>query len=249
MRLSDYFDRTFVLNLPDRADRRREIGRVLERAGMPWEPGRVELFPATRPESQGPFPSIGARGAFLSHLAMLRRARELGLSRVLLLEDDLELSPQLSDSVGPLVDRLRHDDWDIVYLGHDLKLPPPSGACELILYDGPIMLAHFYGVHGRILDRLIAFLELVLSRPGGHPDGGPMHVDAAILTFRAQSPNVTTLVASPSQGWQRSSRSDIAANRWYDRNPISRGFVGLARRLTRRWRGATSRIRSGLPLS
>jgi glycosyl transferase, family 25 len=237
MRLCDYFDRTFVLNLPDRADRRLEMGRVLERAGMPWEPGRVELFPATRPDSAGPFPSIGARGAFLSHLAMLRRARELGLSRVLLLEDDLDLSPRLSASVGPLVDRLGHDDWDMVYLGHGLQLPPHSGPCELILFDKPIILAHFYGVHGRVLDQLIAFLELVLSRPPGHPDGGPMHVDGAFSTFRAQSPHVVTLVASPSQGWQRSSRSDIAANRWYDRSPISRGFVDLARRLTRGVRG------------
>lgn len=98
------------------------------------------------------------------------------------------------------------------------------------------MLAHFYGVNGRVLDRLVAFLELVMSRPPGHPDGGPMHVDGAFSTFRQQNPDVLTLAASPSLGWQRSSRSDIASNRWYDRTPVSRELVGLARRLSRGWK-------------
>jgi len=233
MRLSDVFDRTYVLNLPDRADRRREMGEVLARAGMAWEDGRVELFGATRPADAGPFPSLGARGAFLSHLGMLRKARDLKLSRVLLLEDDLEFSPKLGPALDALAERLGRDDWGMVYLGHDLPSPPPPDSpCALTPYDGPIVLAHFYGV----LDRLIAFLELVMSRPPGHPDGGPMHVDGAFSTFRGQNPDVLTLVASPSLGWQRSSRSDIASNRWYDRAPVSRELVGLARRLRRGWK-------------
>ena len=57
-----------------------------------------------------------------------------------------------------------------------------------------------------------------------------MHVDGAYSMFRARRPDVVTLISSPSLGGQRSSRSDITANRWYDRQPLLRGLAGLARK-------------------
>ena len=65
-----------------------------------------------------------------------------------------------------------------------------------------------------------------------------MHVDGAYSMFRARSPEVLTLAASPSLGWQRSSRSDIAANRWYDRQPGLRTLACLARKGKNFWRAA-----------
>ena len=54
--------------------------------------------------------------------------------------------------------------------------------------------------------------------------------------FRAQNPDVRTLIASPNLGSQRSSRSDISAA-WYDRMPIVGNVINLGRRLLRRHRG------------
>jgi hypothetical protein len=65
-----------------------------------------------------------------------------------------------------------------------------------------------------------------------------MHVDGAYSMFRARRPDVVTLVASPSLGGQRSSRSDITANRWYDRQPGLRLLSGLARKGKNLWRAA-----------
>jgi hypothetical protein len=67
-----------------------------------------------------------------------------------------------------------------------------------------------------------------------------MHLDGAYSTFRAQNPDVVTLITSPNLGWQRSSPSDITPN-WWDRVPGLRQLAGAARtskiRL-KRWRSS-----------
>ena len=235
MTLLDVFDRTFVLNLPHRADRRREMGVVLRRVGMDWEPGRVELFEATKVADPGPFPSVGARGCFLSHLRMLQRGRELGVSRLLLMEDDLEITPHFPELVDSVARRLAEDDWGFAILGHDgpTRLAPDEPPRLEVIRNG-VYTNQFYAVHGQILDRLIAYLELVLTRPAGHPEGGPMHVDGAFTMFRDQNPDVRTLLAHPNLGWQRSSSSDIAT-RWVDQAPLIRNLFQAARLVKRRF--------------
>ncbi|MEW6039011.1 MAG: glycosyltransferase family 25 protein [Pseudomonadota bacterium] len=231
MRLMDCFDRCYIINLPERKDRRREMEKALERAGISPEPGRVEFFPAIRPESAGPFPSVGAHGCFLSHLSILREARALGLRNVLILEDDLTIDAHFPAVEEKLLGKLSETPWDFAFFGHVLELPEAGlDNAHLAPYAGPIVTAHFYAVNGPVIERLLAFLDALLQRPPGHPDGGPMHVDGAYSTFRQQNPDVVTLVAVPSLGWQRSSRSDIYPNRWYDRWPVVRNLAALARR-------------------
>ena len=58
-----------------------------------------------------------------------------------------------------------------------------------------------------------------------------MHVDGAYSLFRAQNPEMLTLIATPSMGGQRSSRSDIYPNKWYDRIPGLMGIAGALRTL------------------
>lgn len=238
MPLMDYFDRCYIINLAERADRRREMERELAKVGMTLQSGKVDFFQAVRPESAGPFPSIGSRGCFMSHLGILREAKALGLRNVLVLEDDLAIDAHFLAAEEKLIEQLQHTAWDFAYFGHVLELPEnaPENA-RLERHHGPIVTAHFYALNGGVIDRLLVFLETVLQRPPGHPDGGPMHVDGAYSTFRQQNPDVVTLVAVPSLGWQRPSRSDISPNRWYDRWPLIREAVAWLRRCKAWWKG------------
>jgi hypothetical protein len=228
MTIFDYFDKIYIINLPNRIDRRRDMTRELAAAGLPPTPGRVEFFPAIRPDEAAGFPSIGARGCALSHLSVLRGAWREGAARVLILEDDVSFARRFREEQGGIADALDREAWDFVYLGHQLEVGEASPA-RLVPYPGAISLAHFFGVNGRVLDRLVPFLEALLGRPPGHPDGGAMHVDGAYSTFRTLNPDVTTLVSCPSLGWQRSSRSDIAERPWWDRVPGFRWLAGPAR--------------------
>lgn len=205
--------RKFVINLESRPDRRSGMQRQLDRVG--WD---AEFIKAVRPDEPGEFPSVGARGCFLSHLEVLKRGAG---SNIILMEDDLNFVPRFALMWPRVVDRLPLD-WSIFYPAHDGGglLDPSIG----------VMRTHMIVFHGSVVARTIKELETILSRPGGHALGGPMHIDGAYSTIRAQNPDIQTYAFS-ALGHQRSSRSDIAATKFYDRTPRLRSIANAARRM------------------
>ena len=231
----DFFDKTYIINLPERLDRRKAITQELKRVNVSVPNDRVIFFPAIKPNDQGDFPSIGTKGCFLSHLSVLKDARDRGLKNVLILEDDLVFTNLLIQQQAAVISQLRDLDWDWVYLGHSIETDSPKTVAFQPFSDG-IMLAHFMAVNDKVLDPLIAFLEQVLERPGGHPEGGPMHVDGAYSTFRVRNPEFRTLIATPNLGFQRLSPSDIAGHKWYDDVPVFSQLVSTLRAAKNWWR-------------
>lgn len=241
--VSEFFDRTWIINLPQRRDRRRQTERELRAAGMPLQHGRVEFFPGIRPADAAGFPSIGCHGCFRSHLEVLRQAMRQKLQSVLVLEDDIAFVHGFESIQATLVERLSGCEWDIIYFGYQLESPAMAAVdardadLAFARYDGPLTLLHCYAVHGRVLGRLVAFMEAIMQRPAGHPDGGPMFPDGAHNVFRRQNPDVVTLLSAPPVAHQRSSRSDIASTRWYDRTPGTRALAEVVRRAREIFRG------------
>ncbi len=75
--------------------------------------------------------------------------------------------------------------------------------------------------------RVSAYLEQ-LCYEGVHPP-----IDAVYVWYRRANPDVVTEFAVPPLGEQRSSRSDIADLKWFDRSPLTRGGANALRRLRR----------------
>jgi len=193
---------------------------------MPLSPGAVELFPGIRSGEAAGFPSAAVRGCFLSHLGVLREARRRHLKSVLILEDDVVLSPLVRDQFDSLRAALA-DSWDIVYLGH--RETVSGGSLPALLpFNGPIVTAHFYAVREPAISGLVDYLEEVQLRPAGHPAGGPMHVDGALSMYRQRNPGLLTRIADPNLGWQRPSRSDIHST-WLQSAPLFRHAYDAAR--------------------
>lgn len=234
MSLLTCFARTYIVNLPERADRRRAMDAELRRFGLQADGQRIRYWQATRPAAAGPFPSRGARGCFLSHLAILEEAERDGLASVLILEDDLQLAAALQQAPASMQRRLAHGAWHFAYLGHVAPLAPGAAPAWLETRQA-LATTHFYALHGSVIGRLRAHLQACLARPPGHPLGSPMHVDGAYSLFRQCHGDVVTLLANPSLGGQRSSRSDICPNQWYDRLPLLRSLAGVARQ-AKNWR-------------
>ena len=228
MSLSALFDCTFIVNLPHRKDRRRAILSELEKSGIGLNHQSVELFPAIRPEDAAGFPSAGVRGCFLSHLAILKEARSRALNTALIIEDDLVISPKIISQFETLR-TASQQPWDILYLGH-CETVPEQNPLALIPFKGPIRTSHFYAIKEPALSNLIDYLESVQLRKAGDPEGGPMHLDAALTMFRQANPGLTTLIAAPNLGWQRPSRSDIHSS-WFQSAPVFRNVYDLARNI------------------
>lgn len=225
MKLIDQFERVYIVNLPERADRRREIEAELARFGMRVDGEKIRFFKAVRPADAGSFPSLGARGCFLSHLAILDEAIASDLDNILVMEDDLSIDERFGHAQQQMCMALRNEDWHFAYVGHVESMPDDGAQANWITTRQPLATTHFYALSRRALRPLRDHLQACLTRAPGHPLGSPMHVDGAYSLFRMQRPDVLTLLAAPSLGGQRSSRSDIFPNKWYDRTPL---FVQLA---------------------
>lgn len=230
----DYFERIFIINLPLRTDRQAEIAAQLKAIGLSLAEGRVELFAAVRPEAAEGFPSIGARGCFMSHLGVLRTAQHLGLQRVAIFEDDLDFAADFTVRIQPLLEQLAGVDWSVFYGGYHLEQALHGQAQAELLEAQPdelIGTTHFVVFQGDAIAAAVQYLEAILARPAGDPAGGPMHVDGAYNWFRRANPQFKTVLAIPELGFQRASRTDIHDLRWYDTTPFVRRLVAGLRLL------------------
>jgi glycosyl transferase family 25 len=213
----------FVINLEDRTDRRIEMEQQLRRIG--WH---AQFSHSGRENEPANFPSTGARGCFLSHLAMLKRGQNMK-QHIALMEDDLNFVPRFSCLWNEAYKQLERTDWSIFYPGHVLN--GEADGLSLIESEKPVLCTHFLVINRTAITKIIGGLETILSRPAGHPLGGPMHVDGAYSTIRKQNPELKTYVFSPSLGYQRASRSDIANLKSFDRIEALRPTVRWLRRL------------------
>jgi hypothetical protein len=214
----------FVINLEHRTDRRIAMQKQLLRIG--WH---ADFFPAIRPTDAGGFSSIGARGCFLSHLSLLRNAQKAGAQQLVILEDDVNFAPEFVERWPLSMSLLETRTWSIFYPGHTLKVLPAG--LSLISADTNIQCTHFMVINGHAIPTLINGLERILSRPAGHPLGGPMHIDGAYSTLRTQDPSLVTYAFWPVLGYQRPSRTDVGNPKWFDRIGMLAPLVHIARKL------------------
>ncbi|NEQ51735.1 MAG: glycosyltransferase family 25 protein [Leptolyngbya sp. SIO3F4] len=239
MKFFDLFEHFYIINLPERTDRKRHMEKELEKIGIPFECDKVSLFKAIKPENQYPFKSIGIKGVFMSHLSILKDARKLGLKNFLILEDDAEFSRAFMESEVAIIKQLEDLQWDIVQFGYCAMRKPilTEGMVKsqddrknfLIPFSGEITGAHCCAINGKTVDKLIDFLEGLINGPSGDRAKGPMPIDGAYNVFSWRS-ETNRFIAHPSLVSQISSRSDITPSR-FDKNPMLRPILSIIRSL------------------
>jgi glycosyl transferase family 25 len=210
-RIVEYFDRSYIINLKDRVDRRREVEHEFRRLGISIPNEKVQFYTATRPTDQANFASIGVRGCFMSHLNVLDFAQRDNLRNVLVFEDDVSFRNVEVDFEERLIENLSHADWDLLWLGY--SRPAQDGLSgPLTRWTGDIICAHCYAVNGRFIRTMAQYMWDCEQRPRDHPESGPMTADGAYNHIRYISPDVVLLLCVPSLAFQRSSRSNLAPN-------------------------------------
>jgi GR25 family glycosyltransferase involved in LPS biosynthesis len=93
------FPEIYCINLKNRVDRHEYMSELFRKNNL-----RVNFYQAD------PHPDGGAVGCRTSHLAILKEARDRGLPRILIFEDDIEFVGDIREVVLPA-------EWSMFYLG------------------------------------------------------------------------------------------------------------------------------------
>ena len=175
MPLSTHFDRTVIISLPERGDRRGRLMENIRSCGLAehrdilWHDavnGRRERIPAWW--RQGP----GAWGCRASHLQVLQHAQRDGVERLLIIEDDACFHSRAAEWLDMLMPLLPAD-WDLFFLGGQHMAEPRRTREPRLLRGSGITRTHAYAIHQRAFARLVSAigsLEEYRAHPGWHVD-------------------------------------------------------------------------------
>ena len=156
-------------------------------------------------------------------------------TRILIMEDDACFPRSGTSRLRDALIRLKSSAWQIWYGGHlfiGSDQPHSPGWGTPIDRTVAIQKTHCIGFQGMAtIDSIRKFFELILTRPAGHIEAGPMHTDGAYTTWRSLNAGAVTRAAIPEVCVQRSSRSDVATVSMVDRYAVTRLIVRPLRKL------------------
>jgi GR25 family glycosyltransferase involved in LPS biosynthesis len=154
-RINTFFSGVFLINLDRRPDRLEKVLPILDRA----EFDTVMRFSAIEGKAikyQGPL-NAGQVGCTLSHLAIIRHAKEHKMESIFIIEDDVELADNFNEIVSNALEELPKD-WCMFYAGgNHLKKASPHSE-HLVKLSGTLT-THAYGIHSRFYDAIINTIE------------------------------------------------------------------------------------------
>jgi GR25 family glycosyltransferase involved in LPS biosynthesis len=162
--LSILSTKVVCINLDRRPDRWQRIQKELARHGI----DSVERFAAidgdTVEKPAGWIHTRGAYGCLLSHVEVVKEARQSGASAVLIFEDDAVLDPDFQNRFTNFIKEVP-DDWDMLYLGA-LHKDAPVKISEHVVRITKANSTYAYALKNTVYDafiRLNARAEHVLD--------------------------------------------------------------------------------------
>lgn len=205
----------YVVSLPERLDRRREMRKEMARVGLDFE-----FFDAIKTTDAGMFLRPGSHGCFLSHRQLLSMAAEQGQG-IFILQDDCMFT----------VDHVTIPDCDIFYGGFEASDPKNPLESDII---GAHCMA-FSPLAAKLASRYLNdYLEpdfevdpKAAREPNYNPNIRPP-IDGAFVWFRRRHPEIRTVFDKIAV--QRASCSDVTPSR-IDRVPGLRVIGNQVRRL------------------
>lgn len=152
--LDDVFPQMVCINLDLRAGRWRRMRRTFDAQGIaPFRFSATDGNNIVLPRNWIHTP--GAYGCLQSHVRAVREARDLGLSSILIFEDDAVFDPQFKEKFATFIQELP-SDWDMLFLGA-LHKDEPLRVSEHIARITKANSTFAYAIRNTVFD---AFIEL-----------------------------------------------------------------------------------------
>lgn len=180
----------YVINLDHRDDRLIQVTEEFAMKGIEFT-----RFPAFNgmDYSGTSVMKQGAVGCAISHLTLLRFAREQNFSAIMVFEDDVVLSENFNRELKEMLAFLPQD-WDMFYFGGSHR-EKPIRINERILKACKTLTTHAYLMRSSMYDAAIAEIERLIDP-----------VDSVYADLQKQ---FNVYISDPPLAWQRESFSDI----------------------------------------
>ena len=164
MKVNEFFEEAFYINLDRRTDRKEGFEAQMKSVGLEGWVQRMPALPYTKGLHLKPDCDQCDKHAAcgLGHQAIIKYAKEKGLKNVLILEDDVSfynggIRPGI-DIIEDSLDQLsKVDEWDVIHLSafmmeESLRLVSPN-----LVKCSTCLTGHAYGVNHTGYDKLLAY--------------------------------------------------------------------------------------------
>jgi GR25 family glycosyltransferase involved in LPS biosynthesis len=166
--IKDYIDKTYIMNLDTRTDRWENIIKELKKIGI----SNYERFSSIKPNpADYPFEyinkltlagsdhhqfKVAALGSKLSHIEILKKARNIGYSQILMLEDDAEFRDDANEIFDTAMIEIEQNNinWDMLLLGFN-HLNRPTKISDRLHKTNGSYTTHSYIIRKSIYDIVI----------------------------------------------------------------------------------------------
>lgn len=156
MKITEFFDKGFYLNLDHRTDRKELFKSNMKEFGLDNFFERFSAIYHGDPmyNFHHPHDACGT-----SHLKLLNKCYEEGYNKVIILEDDAKFTEFGINYIEKALDDLSHiPDWDTIYLGSIILDPYLLDITENLLNQTSLLTLHAVGYSKKGLKKLVKML-------------------------------------------------------------------------------------------
>lgn len=208
MKLNDFFDKIYCINLDRRTDRWEECEKIFTKHGL-----IVERFSATdgneTPYNLG-YPYDNELAGAISHTKVIEKAKELKLKNVLILEDDVDFIDNLTKMFSEIYTQIPNN-WDGLLFGGN-HVGGGSLVSNNIMKVNRSYALHCYALNNKVFNETIDYMN---GRIQNVIDNGKDVIRQSVAAdyFMADLHRINNWYCfRPHLAWQRSGFSDIQKN-------------------------------------
>lgn len=163
MKITEFFQKGYYINLPSRPERKARFEQEMTRAGLggffEWSPGvsDMERARAAQPhEKEYVHRGLCCSKAFYN---VFQKIKDSGVERAVVFEDDAKIEPEGLRLVESALDQLQSfPNWDMIYFGGLVIDNKVERVSENLVRANTILTLHAVGYNKKCIDHLLTYV-------------------------------------------------------------------------------------------
>jgi len=205
MKLNEYFDKIYCINLDRRVDRWEECQKIFSKHNLEVE--RFSAIDGSKENYNLGYPYDSELAGAISHTKVIEKAKELNFKNVLILEDDVDFINNLEKLFNNFINDVPKN-WDGILFGGN-HVGGYTHLNDNIIKVNRSYALHAYGLNSKVFSETIDYMN---SRIQNVIDYGKDVIKTSVAAdfFMADLQRINNWYCfRPHLAWQRAGFSDI----------------------------------------